>query len=131
MTGKRAVLLLTALLASTSGCRCGPTASTVPWWKGLPSMVIAPSSIEAEAWRRRCHAAHPRPRTPYMSTGDCACIHEEFLSPEAENPEPELAELGNVPLDGREPQGLERVPREGDVFVELPDGSLQLMPLDP
>jgi hypothetical protein len=71
-----------------------------------------------------------------MSTGDCACIHEEFLppepeSPEAENPKPELAELGNVPLDGREPQGLERVPREGDVFVELPDGSLQLMPRDP
>jgi hypothetical protein len=34
----------------------GPTrVNTVPWWKGLPCLVIAPSSIEAHAWRQHLH----------------------------------------------------------------------------
>ena len=48
-------VLLLAMLTLSAGCHIAPVASTVPWWKGIPCMVIAPSSIEAEAWRRHLH----------------------------------------------------------------------------
>lgn len=59
-------VLLLAMLTSSAGCRIAPVANTVPCWKGIPCMVIAPSSIEAEAWRRRLHGGG-------HSGGQCGC----------------------------------------------------------
>lgn len=41
---------------------CGYTrVNTVPWWKGLPTMIIAPSSLEASVWRDHLRARHDSP----------------------------------------------------------------------
>ena len=45
-------------LLAFAGCCVGPTVDTVPWWKGLPCMVIAPSSLEAMVWRDHLAARH-------------------------------------------------------------------------
>jgi hypothetical protein len=49
----------------------------VPWWKGVPALVVAPSSIEAEAWRRQLRAAQEascEPLAPPLERGGlCRC----------------------------------------------------------
>jgi hypothetical protein len=56
-------ILITAptwLLLACGGCCFGPTVDTVPWWKGLPAMVIEPTSLEGMVWRDHLRAGHGR-----------------------------------------------------------------------
>jgi hypothetical protein len=46
-------------IVSAGGC-VGPTVDTVPWWKGIPHMVIAPSSLEGMVWRDHFRERHAR-----------------------------------------------------------------------
>lgn len=48
------------LLLACCGCCIGPTVDTVPWWKGLPSMIIEPTSLEGMVWRDHLRARHSR-----------------------------------------------------------------------
>lgn len=49
-----AMTLATAVLAS--GCAHHPrVVDTVPAWKGIPLMLIAPSSLEAQVWADYFH----------------------------------------------------------------------------
>lgn len=51
MRHARWVIGTAMLTLALSGCCTAPRVDTVPWWKGIPSMLIAPSSLEAMAWR--------------------------------------------------------------------------------
>ena len=56
-------LLVTAscwFLLICGGCCFGPTVDTVPWWKGVPSLLIEPASLEATGWRDHLRAKHGR-----------------------------------------------------------------------
>jgi hypothetical protein len=46
------------LFLACSGCCFSPVVDTVPWWKGLPSMIIEPTSLEAMVWRDHLRAKH-------------------------------------------------------------------------
>lgn len=48
------------LLLICCGCCFGPTVDTVPWWKGIPSLLIEPASLEATVWRDHLRAKHGR-----------------------------------------------------------------------
>lgn len=50
----------TWLLLFCGGCCFGPTVDTVPWWKGIPSLLIEPASLEATVWRDHLRAKHSR-----------------------------------------------------------------------
>ena len=52
------VVLVCALLSATSGCVPWGDYFTVPWWKGVPTTVIAPSSLEAMAWQEQHRLRH-------------------------------------------------------------------------
>lgn len=49
-------LIVVAWLGCFGGCQA-PDANRVPWYRGLPALVAAPNSLEAEMWRRQ----HGRP----------------------------------------------------------------------
>ena len=57
------LLAILALTIATSGCSAG-RATGVPWWRAVPLMVIAPSSQEAEAYRRYLHSDKRRQPAP-------------------------------------------------------------------
>jgi hypothetical protein len=61
-----------ALIACT-GCCFGPTVDTVPWWKGLPAMLIEPTSLEGMVWRDHLRAKHGRTGAPT----DCQSVVDE------------------------------------------------------
>ena len=46
------------MFVSTSGCIPMGDYYTVPWWKGVPTAVIAPSSLEAMAWKEQHQNNH-------------------------------------------------------------------------
>ncbi len=48
------------LLLICCGCSFGPTVDTVPWWKGVPSLLIEPASLEATVWRDHLRAKYGR-----------------------------------------------------------------------
>jgi hypothetical protein len=60
--------------------------NTVPCWKGLPCMLIAPSSLEAHVWRQRLHAGHAdRSSCEAIVCGcdQCAAVDEtQMLAPQ-------------------------------------------------
>ena len=47
-----------AILSAFSGCIPWGDYYTVPWWKGVPASVIAPSSLEAMAWQQQKQERH-------------------------------------------------------------------------
>ena len=40
---------------SLSGCVLDHTSAEIPWWKGIPAMVLAPNSQEAFGWHNQRH----------------------------------------------------------------------------
>jgi hypothetical protein len=58
MLARSRLLALAAVVLIGSGCSLTPCVDTVPWWKGLPCMVIAPSSLEGTVWRDHFHSKH-------------------------------------------------------------------------
>ena len=44
-------------------CGCVPMGDyyTVPWWKGVPTSLIAPNSLEAMAWKEQHQDRHQHP----------------------------------------------------------------------
>jgi hypothetical protein len=75
------------LLLVCAGCCFGPTVDTVPWWKGLPAMLIEPTSLEGMVWRDHLRAGHGRT----AETSNCQ------TPPDAEWVEPEWLEEVPVP----------------------------------
>ena len=61
------------LLLACSGCCFGPTVDTVPWWKGLPAMLIEPTSLEGMVWRDHLRAKRGRLGEPT----DCQAAVDE------------------------------------------------------
>ena len=54
------------LLLIVSGC-AGPMVDTVPWWKGIPCMMIAPSSLEGMVWRDHFRERHHQRRAHHAA----------------------------------------------------------------
>ena len=82
----RAGLLAIGCLALASvGC-IGPEhrVNTVPWWKGLPSLVLAPNSLEAHVWREHLHGVGVE--SAACDTGPYGCdtyaVYEQVGVPE-------------------------------------------------
>ncbi len=40
---------------SAAGCVSDPGSPYIPWWKGIPAQVLAPSSQEAHGWHAHRH----------------------------------------------------------------------------
>ena len=57
MFSRFGLLAIVCFVVTFSGCVTQTRVNTVPWWKGLPCMVVAPSSIEAHVWRQHLHGA--------------------------------------------------------------------------
>jgi hypothetical protein len=96
-------LVITAsawLLLACCGCCIGPTVDTVPWWKGLPSMLIEPTSLEAMVWRDHLRAKH-------SSTFDARPPQRHAYNfPEDSGP------LEQIPLPAVQPRPLLPTPEE-------------------
>ena len=50
-----AIAIVGAAVCSAEGCATDPTSSSIPWWKGIPAQVLAPTSQEAHAWHAQRH----------------------------------------------------------------------------
>jgi len=97
MISRTGLLALACLALASAGCVGGRgVVNTVPWWKGLPCMVIAPSSLEAYVWRQHLHR-HRAGRSPQEASA-CSCdpqmetewSESEAVEPaDAEVPQPE------------------------------------------
>ena len=91
MSTRAGLLALLCLALASIGCVGHPrVVNTVPWWKGLPCMVIAPSSLEAHVWREHLHARHADEFSGdamQCSCDQCAGFeYAESLAPEPEEP---------------------------------------------
>ena len=90
-------LLVTAscwFLLICGGCCFGPTVDTVPWWKGVPSLLIEPASLEATVWRDHLRAKYGRghgdgpPEATHVSWEDATSyesIYESIPLPSVES----------------------------------------------
>jgi hypothetical protein len=88
------------LLLACCGCCIGPTVDTVPWWKGLPSMMIEPTSLEGMVWRDHLRAKHAeRSMLAHRSV-------QAYNSPEDSGP------LEQIPLPSEQPRPLLPIPIE-------------------
>jgi hypothetical protein len=91
MSTRAGLLALLCLVSASVGC-VGQhhTVNTVPWWKGLPCMVITPNSLEAHVWREHLHARHEDPsscHTTQCTCDQCAEVqYAENIEPEPETP---------------------------------------------
>ena len=119
MTARTAAVFLLLGLLVSGGCHGGPVVNTVPWWRGLPSLVIAPTSIEAEAWRRHLHAAHAPdgPRGPGCQPCLPAEIYEEIP--------PQVP--GSYEQQPLELQPHELPPLEDDSVIVSPEAAIDLI----
>jgi len=77
------LLAILALAITTSGCSAG-RATGVPWWRAVPLMVIAPSSQEAEAYRKYLHSNERRQPAPQQNIELYPIEHQVEPTPEAQ-----------------------------------------------
>ena len=91
MTTRAGLLTLLCLALASVGCVGQPhVVNTVPRWKGLPCMLIAPSSLEAHVWRQHLRAKHADQST--YDAVQCTCDqcagsgYAETWGPEPEAP---------------------------------------------
>ncbi len=71
MISRFGLFTILCCVVTFSGCVGPARVNSVPWWKGLPCMLIAPSSIEAHVWRQHLHE---RDRLhECLGAGQCAC----------------------------------------------------------
>jgi hypothetical protein len=101
MISRWGLLALVCCVFNFSGCVGAHRVNTVPWWKGLPAMVIAPSSIEAHVWREHLHGRDGQHEC--TCAGECAC--DFVIEPPLDEfdptwePESPPAVIESVPLD--------------------------------
>lgn len=72
MKSRTGLLALLCLALANIGCVARPhVVNTVPCWKGLPCLMIAPSSLEAHVWREHLRARHAG--QPSCDAMPCEC----------------------------------------------------------
>jgi len=120
---------LTSWLLPMAGCCIGPTVDTVPWWKGVPCMVIAPSSLEATVWRDHLRARHVQEA---MYVDDASYLEGQWLEPGPEDSmDTDVGETSAVEAPGEMggASDLPPVPMSLDEFTPFPAD--QAAPRDP
>jgi len=63
----------------------------IPWWKGIPTQILAPNSLEAEVWRERHRGqeGHATAVGPVNSVGPSVDSHTSpDVVPEEATPSP-------------------------------------------
>jgi hypothetical protein len=71
MISRFGLFTILCCVVTFSGCVGPARVNSVPWWKGLPCMLIAPSSIESHVWRQHFHERDRRHER--LGAGQCAC----------------------------------------------------------
>jgi len=55
MSCRLELVLVVPILLAVTGCAHDTASARIPWWKGIPTQLLAPSSQEAFGWHKQRH----------------------------------------------------------------------------